>query len=412
MSTSCTDHNSYSPLISGIGVINGRRGDQGFMVGTIGFFATINGIQGPDNVVLVTNHHVLEANGGRKKDDVYQPDTQKSLPNNLVAETLSLPEKADHKFAYPGEAELLYFVDCASAQLKIRMSSCCNTNCGVTFANRVRLLSIGESNAITGIARAKKNEIVYKVGYESGLTEGRIKKIDLTLSGAGVAATNVIEIEPTQPNCDGVMRFSHLGDSGAPIINQQGQLVGLLYSAALTNQNESLACHIHPVLDALKVTAITKANPPLNNKAFITTGDIGAVLDARPDPAEALRQRFLATPTGQRIAPLVDRHGHEIVHLVNHNRRVTLAWQRHQGPAFVNRAINNARDPASRIPTDIKGITAVALLGTMGDVLSEHGSPALRADIAAYRHEVLAYAAACGDLHELVDRLERTAGVV
>ncbi len=402
--SSCEDHGTYSPLIGGITVMNGRRGTHGFEVGTLGFFATINGVAGPDNIALVTNRHVLEAGGGKEGDDVYQPNIKKDLPHHVIAATLKLPEKGDYRFIYPGQAPDDFFIDCASAQLNICISSLCHTNCGVTFANRVRELSINGSNAIADIARAKVGEIVFKVGFETGLTKGRIKKIDLSLSGGGLSAKNIIEIEPVEPNCDGAMRFSHLGDSGAPIINLESKLVGLLFSAA-PNPDNALACHIHPVLDALKVTAITVANPVLNNKASIMSGDVMAVVDGQTNQTQWLRERFLSSSDGQRIAALVEEHRHEVIHLVNRNRRVTVVWHRNRGPVFLNRAINNARDAEQRIPPEIAGIRREALLERMADVLCLHGSAALRAAIERNRDEMLAHAAEFDSLHELVDRL-------
>jgi hypothetical protein len=84
---------------------------------------------------------------------------------------------------------------------------------------------------------------------------------------------------------------------------------------------------------------------------------------------------------------------------------VTVAWRRNQGPAFLNRAMNNARDPEELIPWEIEGVTRTALLNAMAAALSEHGSPELRRDVARYRDDVMAYATACDNLHELVERV-------
>ena len=44
------------------------------------------------------------------------------------------------------------------------------------------------------------------------------------------------------------------------------------------------------------------------------------------------------------------------------------------------------------------------LLGSMGNVLAEQGSRALRDAIGQYREEVLSLVEGCDNLHELVDR--------
>jgi hypothetical protein len=410
--SACEDRSKHSPLVGGITISNGRRGDRGFALGTLGFFATINGIEGPNNIALVTNHHVLKANGGRVGDDVFHPDFNKTLPNNVIGKTLRLPEIDNAHFAYPGGgAADDYWIDCAAAQLNICISSWCHTNCGVSFANEIFGLGVNGFNSIADIARAEQHGVVYKVGRESGRTKGRIIRVDETIPvppGMGLPTPrNVIEIEPLEPNCNGAMRFSDEGDSGAPIINEQGNLVGLLYSAA-TNPNNALACHIHPVLDALGLTAITRATPVHDNAAAVgMSADMMAIVDGRPNQTPWLRERFLACPEGQRIAALVEEHRHEVVHLVNHCRPVTVAWHRSRGPVFLNRAINNARDPEELIPSEIDGITRRALLSRMGEVLYEHGSPALRAMIERHREQALDYAATPFDsLHDLVDRLD------
>jgi hypothetical protein len=101
----------------------------------------------------------------------------------------------------------------------------------------------------------------------------------------------------------------------------------------------------------------------------------------------------------------VEEHRHEVVRLVNTNRRVTVAWRRNQGPAFINRAIANARDPGVVIPREIDGIGREALLRAMDRALAEHGSAALRAVLDENRDDVLAHVDAFDSLHDLVDML-------
>jgi hypothetical protein len=142
-----------------------------------------------------------------------------------------------------------------------------------------------------------------------------------------------------------------------------------------------------------------------NNSAAVTTmAEVAAITDRRHQSIQ-LRERFLSLPEGPSVWQLIDAHRIEVIHLVNHNRRVAVVWHRNQGPAFLNRAINNARDPQEMIPRQIEGITGKALLGSMGDVLAQQGSLELREAIERYRDQVLGLAEGCDNLHELVDRL-------
>lgn len=412
-SSACEDNSKYPVVIGGITIMNGRRDSQNrFGLGTLGFLATIDGVDGPDNIALVSNRHVLGTNGAKAKDTVYQPDVNGTLPNNSIGKILKLLEIDNYKFTYPGETEKEYWLDCATAQINICISSCCHTNCGESFGNWINGLGVNGSDVIADVGRAQVNDIVYKVGRSTRRTKGIIRKIDHSLPGAmGIPSPqNIILIEPLEPDCNGILRFSDEGDSGSAIVTDQGKLVGILYSVAGQPQPgqplDALACHIAPVLHALNVTPITRAHPVQDNRAAVTTmAEVAAITERRLNQALDLRERFLSLPEGPGVWQLIDEHRLEVIRLVNHNRRVAVVWHRHQGPAFLNRAINNARDPQELIPAEIEGVTGRGLLAAMGDVLAEHGSPALREAILRYRQDVLALAEGCDNLHELVDRL-------
>jgi hypothetical protein len=207
-------------------------------------------------------------------------------------------------------------------------------------------------------------------------------------------------------NCGGVLRFSDSGDSGAALIDVHANLVGLVYGHDDQHANLSHACRIQPVLAALGgVVPITVANPVHNNPAAVgIRGDLSVTIDGRPNQTPLLRARFLSCAQGQRIWALVEQHRREVVHLVNNNRRVTVAWRRNQGPAFLNRAMNNARDPEQRIPSEIEGLPGVAPRQD-GSRAAEHGSPELRDAMELHAASVLEYAAAFDSLHDLVDEL-------
>ena len=373
-SSVCEDTSKYPVLIGGITIMNGRRDGQNRLGGgTIGFLATIDGVEGPDNIALVSNRHVLGVNNARVGDTVYQPDWNAILPNNSIGKILKLQEIDNYKYTYPGpgETEKEYWIDCATAQINICISSCCHTNCGESFGNWINGLSVNGSDVIADIGRAQVNDVVYKVGRSTRRTKGIVRKIDYLLPGLlGIPdAQNLILIEPLEPDCNGLLRFSDEGDSGAAIITDQGKLVGILHTAAGQPQPgqplDALACHIAPVLDALKVTPITRTHPVQNNSAAVTTmAEVAAITDRRHSQSIQLRERFLSLPEGPSAWQLIDEHRIEVIRLVNHNRRVMVAWRRNQGPAFLNRAINNARDPQETIPAEIEGITRGALLAS------------------------------------------------
>jgi hypothetical protein len=137
---SCEDQSTHSPLIGGI-TISPHRGPG--WIGTLGFFGRMLDGTAPHDIVLVTNHHVLAKNGGQRNDVVYQPAIDGSgTRNNPVAKIEKMPEIDNYPYTYPGEAQADFWIDCASAKLDISISSCCDTNCGVSFRNEIMGLSI------------------------------------------------------------------------------------------------------------------------------------------------------------------------------------------------------------------------------------------------------------------------------
>lgn len=406
---------SYSPLVGGINIWNGRRDPQGRPgLGTLGFFATIDGLEGPDNVALVTNRHVLAAHRGQVGDTVYQPDHSKSLPNNPIATVHRMPEIRDYDYQYPpalrrppSEGALPYWLDCASAKLDIRISSLCSTNCGVSFANEIVDLDVAGSNALVDVARARHGETVYKVGWRTGRTEGVVSDLFASASGGGLSAHGILEVTFVRARYSDVQKFTDEGDSGAAIVNDQGQLVGLHYSAAET-ADKSLNSHIHPVLHTLGLTAITRAHPtPDNPAASGMSRHASVTLDAGPGEVTALRERVLAMPGGREVLDLIETHRREVAYLVNHERPVTVAWHRNRGPAFLNRALTNARDRSQKIPEEIEGVSRRHLLENMAGVLSEHGGPELQSALERYARAAIESGARCADVHDLVDDLAR-----
>ena len=441
-SGSCEDHAKHDHLTGGINVMTYRKMPDGTRkAGTLGFFAIINsGADAPKNVAAITNNHVVGSANEQEGNYVYQPpwildSTHTFLPAPLddaeaaalhappgtktagtpIGKIWSLPPRADHPYTYTGEGSQAYYVDCASVQLAICISSLCHTNCsGFDFSRKIPGLNVNNSDDLIDVDRVKHEDVgtpralVYKVGASTGQSSGEVIDIFAPVSDGAVHGHNALKINATGNNCggQGTLRFSEEGDSGAAVVNGEGKLVGLLFGHDRTDATKSYASHIHPVLDVLKVTAITKNNPLHDNKASVETlAEMQFIIPDRPNQSFELRERFLSTSQGQLVDALVERHRPEVVHLVNNNRRVTVAWRRNQGPAFLNRAMNNARDPGGLIPWRIEGVTRITLLDAMATALSEHGSQQLREAVARYRNEVIAHAESCDNLHELVDRL-------
>jgi hypothetical protein len=368
---------------------------------------------------------VLMANGAAVGETVYQPrliDTgtvvgveESPESRRAIAEIHDAGAEANHSFAYPSEAAQDYFVDCASALLNISISSWCNSNCGVSYKNEIRQLDIGGNSKIEDVARVTQADLdasgdyaVFKVGRRTSKTAGRVVDIAATTT----SGVRIIEIQATAPDCSGINQFAAEGDSGSAVINAQNRLVGLLYAKGTgTAADRGYASHIHPVLDKLKATAISTANPPVG-PAGQTRSDRMARIGGEEDLSVRLRQRARATTMGALIFELFESHREEVLGLVNYHRPVTIAWHRGKGPTFLAHLAENASHPEHRIPAEIEGVTLRDLLVRMEQALLASGSEPLRHAIAEHREAVLALAGDVDDLHELVGRFEEHAAHV
>jgi hypothetical protein len=411
----CEDLLVHDPLIGGITISNYY--DE---PGTLGFFATINGEDGWDNVVLVSCNHVLCAFSAKKGDRVYQPRLVQNSDGSIrpvdMADKnpIGVVHKSGldgvHPFTYPNEAERDLYIDCATARLDICVSSWCHTNCGVSYKNEIRGLNINKSDRLSDIGRITAADIgtpkaiVYKVGRKTGRSMGRVIDAFGPRGGPG----KVIVIDPVGTNCEGNPLFGAKGDSGSAIVNEQRQLVGILCAQSGLNPTQTVAAHIHPVIDYLDITPITEAHPP-KAPAGQARADTAGLFASGVNETGRLRERLLATPRGTALYERAFAHRLEVTRLVNTCRPVTVAWHRGQGPAFLNRAINNLRTPDVALPRSIAGVGRADLLRRMREELHRHGSDALRAALDAHGGELIALADSFGDLRELAGLLEREA---
>jgi hypothetical protein len=412
--THCDDMGHYDPLIGGITITSEKTSaDGGYGAGTLGFFATIDGVAPPENVALVSNHHVLFANGGGLQEKIYQQPkvevasglaidwTTKYLAGTLTQAGLD----GSYDFTYPGEAQAPYFIDCAAAKLDYCISSWCHTKCGVSMRNEINGLALPSGNGLVDVARVEaanvgSSYVVYKVGARTSRTVGYVSRVD---PGMLHGERNVIEITAVSmsPSCDPPLRFCDEGDSGSALVDAQGKLIGLVFALERTNPLISYACQIHPCLARLGVTPITNAHPAPS----AATASLEAARVDLPDQVEQLRARLRSSARGRRILELAEAHRREIMQLIDHDRRVTVAWHRSQGPAYFNRAARSARNPEFAVPKVIEGVTRAEVVRTMAKVLAERGSEALRQMVAANVAEALALANGPDRLHQLAEEL-------
>jgi hypothetical protein len=215
-------------------------------LGRLGFFALANGTRRRE-VVLVSSRHVLLAHGAGRRDPVYRPvfashgETSVIRGDALepVAEIVDEGAEANHRFAYDGEPLADYFVDCATARLL-----------GATAYT---------ASTIRGVARLHPLDVVGRraprvrvLAGPTCATEGRVVDVNAAVEGVGGCRLGNIVIR-----CSG--EAVEPGDSGALLVDERDFAVGLLWGRSDRDPEVAYACHIHPVLDRLGVTMLTRA---------------------------------------------------------------------------------------------------------------------------------------------------------
>jgi hypothetical protein len=215
--------------------------------------------------------------------------------------------------------------------------------------------------------------------------------------------------------------FSKPGDSGAPIVDDNLKIVGILARGDVvpiytTEQSDPVDVFKGKSLGIFIRAAMEKWNVELMPPGDVTAGRPVAVPGAaitrqprgRTDPA-AVRAAWAAvehTPLGARLDTLGHRHLDEVVRLVNHNRRVMVTWHRHGGPGFVNTVLRAADRPGWPLPAAVGGKTLVDLLRTMRDVLVAEGSASLRNAITENEEWILDLAARASCVGDIAGRCD------
>jgi subtilisin family serine protease len=193
---------------------------------------------------------------------------------------------------------------------------------------------------------------------------------DHTLTFSGIRAALRTNADPPDPITGPTLPNF---DWGAGIVNADKAVTNTAPHATVSDS--PLARPTFPV------PAVVPAVVP----GFVATLSTGAGAARVRD----LRRAILAAPAGQLLAALVSTHTDEVVRLVNHERRVIVAWHRMRGPDVLQELMHRIDGPLT-VPDSIDGVPLVPGFARLLDALERTGSPRLRADIARHRDLLLA----------------------
>lgn len=203
-------------------------------VGTLGMV-----LERDDGPLLLSNNHVLAGqNRGCVGDRITQPGGLRICESEVVARLERfVPLRPSPTGARPQQQSVIWNrVDAAVARLAP----------GVGWS--ASYLAVHSLPTPSHCAGPVLNERVFKVGRTTGLRWGtivsvgdRVGPIPYAIGDCWFSGSFVIEGEGGQP-------FSEGGDSGAIVVRQTGEVVGMLYAG---NGVETFACPITDVLAAI-----------------------------------------------------------------------------------------------------------------------------------------------------------------
>lgn len=406
---------TQSTVVGGTQITNGinERISPGvfeFTGGTLGFIALRN--DKDSTPVMLSCAHIMGARTGKVGDPIFQPtpgpdpindnDTFPRHPRtavNTVGTTVAMVTTSTT-------------VDCAIAAVGTCYSCCCN--CGTGYSHQIAGLAVGGGDGIAGTAVAVAGQAVVKVGRSTNRTTGVVVGTNTPVKiadffGAPRIFTNQIEIAG-----DPGVQFSLDGDSGSMIVGTDGKVVGMLFSGTDPppvpgpdpSTSHTFANQIAEVLTVLNIRLPATADQPGAALAGFRADHLTAPLADAPGFLAELTDRLGRSAVGRRLLTAIERHGRDVVGLVNHNRRVKVAWHRGQGPAWLAAFARSVRHPGYRLPTEIDAVTRADAISGLRAALLAEGDDELRAVLLELPEFVQAALTDCDTVEQLLRLVE------
>ena len=345
--------------------------------GTIGFFARIE--EPTPRIVAVTTHHALfssaaaeEANmrvGSPTADDSVSDCCRDIFGSFLKGYRDSTMDIAIIKV----EAKQTYYP-------QIEDIGVVNGQHEVTAAE-----------AVTGTFPVRKR------GRTTRVTGGTIQGIHVNhISGT---PQNYMAIMPNA-SASGTSTFADFGDSGAAVVNDANDIVGVLFgmwslTAGQPGVGWGFAWAIQDVFARYLADGIelgVAAGSALNEERTVQVSPFDTAADAQPhvvsqpsQVARKLENDLSQSDLGRLVTELWVKHLEELRTLVNGNMRVATRWQRTGGAALLQHALRSVYSPDVPVPYTIDGRATDECLRDVLDLFEKYGSYGLKQDIGAYR---------------------------
>jgi hypothetical protein len=210
--------------------------------------------------------------------------------------------------------------------------------------------------------------------------------------------------------------FSDDGDSGSLIVDVNGKAVGLLFAGSdpppgpppNPSSLHTFANHIEEVLTSMNIRlpATAQLRPASPVPAGLRSDTVTVPLADAPGFLAELNARLGQSTVGIGLRDGIRRHGRDVVELVNHHRRVTIAWHRGKGPAWLAAFARSARHPEYRLPVEIDGVSRLRAVSDLHAALLVAGSDELRAELRHLPDFVVVALAGCETVEQLLRLIE------
>ncbi|MFO8001910.1 MAG: hypothetical protein R6U46_11745 [Marinilabilia sp.] len=401
-----TEKNLIRPVRGGVKMdCEGKSG-----TGTLGCLATH-----PDHgTVLLTNHHVLYDQSYDNTPSAVERDVKVGQPGiscSWCCECNVIGHVKNSRRRNNGN------VDCGIATIKP----------DVDFVNEIlggrRIEGIAplKAHPVSGeMVPALEDDPVKKVGARTGYTEGIVKRVGVPVNVENsddsiTRFTDQIEFEHKDGSDKKVI---DKGDSGSVLLNEDNQVVGLIMAGLVDSAPyDGTANNIYNVVheDVMNIT-INQSPAAGGDTAMVEyeAQAIQSLIDLDDENRyyqkyfDRYQQLLESTSRGRDLLRCLKQHAPEIKELVNHNRQVIVAWQRHQGPAYVALVVRKLKMDDESLAKQINDIKLYDLLKSMHEVLNKTGSEALILDINKYADDIFESLENCHTNQEFIQALTKS----
>ena len=376
------DDQHLRPMYSGLRIQ--PRIDDVIAYGSIGGFW--QDTDHPEKVYILTNFHVLSADG-----------RVTPVPNvTRVGQSTKRdgPSKCCNRLVGT-------FV--AGSRTPTRDAVLIQLDPGVTYLPEVfqigPIAGVHDIDPVTEIGPGKPY-FVKKYGARTRLTGGHVTSVNTQLKDekGNVQFESGMVIRPN-PNKelgkDVRPFFADEGDSGTLIINADRKVVGLHVGGVNVGKpGQSPFEHIgwalsissiikqFSMIDKINIAVVTstivndKRTVPGTPKSVSRNGI--RPMDGYAAGVERVDADLVASTAGRQLRALWTDHLAELLDLVEHRRRVTVAWHRGGGPALMQMLFRMASDPDVPMPATLNGVPPMDRIAGLHAVFHANASPELR----------------------------------